>query len=293
MSVSVIIPTLNRWSFLDECLASVAAQTNADWEAIVVNDASDEPDTNGVREKWSDARFRWIDHPQRRGISSARNTGIAAARRPFIFTLDNDDMLYPQCLERLRPPLDDPKIDCAYGDFEQFGSVSGIHRFEDLDVSALARTQFIPAQVLMRKSLWEKVQGYSAEESFIPGNEDWDFWLSAAETGFGFYHVHEPLYRYRMHPGGLSKTTLAREDYRTREAMYRRHRAFIDQHSNRKAFLGPGYWRSASAFCRKGTLVKSLLLGLRAFTLRPSVPFARDLVRRNLVEALGKVVPQA
>ena len=69
MSISVIIPTLNRWQFLDECLASVAAQTQADWEAIVVNDASDEPDTHGVREKWSDPRFRWIDHPQRRCIS--------------------------------------------------------------------------------------------------------------------------------------------------------------------------------------------------------------------------------
>src|ERR1700733_11680282 len=106
MSVSVVIPTVNRWEFLDECLASVAAQTDTEWEAIVVNDGSDEPDTRGVRAKWSDSRFRWIDHAQRRGLSAARNTGISAARHPLVFTLDNDDMLYPQCVERLEPLFD-------------------------------------------------------------------------------------------------------------------------------------------------------------------------------------------
>jgi glycosyltransferase involved in cell wall biosynthesis len=292
MSVSIVIPTLNRWQFLDECLASVAAQTKTDWEAVVVNDGSDEPDTEGVREKWSDSRFRWIDQKLRYGLAKARNTGIDAASHPLVFILDNDDMLYPQCLERLLPIFDDPGIDCAYGDFEFFGSVARIHHFEDLDLSQLARTQFIPAQVLMRKSLWEKIHGYSNERCFLHGNEDWDFLLSAAEAGFRWHHLPETLYRYRMHPGGMSKTCLVRQDYQTREVMYRRHREFIDRHSSRKAFLGSGYWRSASAFCKKGTLIKSLALGFRAFMLVPNVPFARDLLRRNLVQALGNPVQQ-
>jgi glycosyltransferase involved in cell wall biosynthesis len=293
MSVSIVVPTLNRWQFLDECLASVAAQTETGWEAVVVNDGSDDPDTHGVRDTWSDSRFRWIDHEKPRGLSAARNAGIAAARHPLVFTLDNDDMLYPQCLERLRPLFDDPGIDCAYGDFEFFGSVSGARIFEDLEISELARTQFIPAQVLMRKSLWEKVHGYSEDRCFIPGNEDWDFWLSAAEVGFRSHHFHETLYRYRMHAGGMSKTSLLRQDYQTREAMYRRHREFIDRHSSREDFLGSGYWRSASAFCKRGTLMKSLALGFRAFMLTSNVPYARDLLRRNLVQALGSPVGQS
>jgi glycosyltransferase involved in cell wall biosynthesis len=292
MSVSVVITTLNRWQFLDECLASVAAQTDTDWEAIVVNDGSDEPDTQGVRAKWSDSRFQWIDHPQRCGPSAARNAGITAARHPLIFVLDNDDMLYPRCLERLRPFFDDPEIDCAYGDFEFFGTDSRIHSFEDMELSQLARTQFLPAQVLMRKSLWEKVHGYSVERCFVPGNEDWDFWLSCAEAGFRYHHLRETLYRYRVHAGGMSKTSLTREDYQTREAMYRRHTGFIDRHSSRKEFVGPGYWHSASAYCRKGTLMKSLALGLRAFLLIPDFPLARDLIRRNLTQALGHPVLQ-
>lgn len=287
MSISVIIPTLNRWQFLDECLASVAAQTDTDWEAVIINDGSDEPDTQGVRERWSDSRFRWTDHKERRGISGARNTGIAAARHPLVFMLDNDDMLHPQCLERLRPHLDDAGMDCAYGDFELFGTVPGIRSFDDLELSQFAVCQFIPAQVLMRKSLWEKAGGYSDEPCFVAGNEDWDFWLSAAEAGFRYHHVREMLYRYRIHADGLSKTSLLREDYRTREAMYRRHRGFIDRHASRKAFLGPGYWRSAFAFCKRGTLMKSLMLGFRAFTIAPNFPYACNLIRRNLAEAFG------
>lgn len=282
MKVSVIIPTLNRWQFLDECLTSIAAQTMTDWEAIVVNDASDEPDTDRIREKWSDARFQWIDHPTRRGIAAARNSGIRAARSPLVFTLDNDDMLYPQCLERLSEALVDPEIDCAFSDFEFFGTESRIHRFEDLPIADLAITQFIPAQMMMRKTLWEKVEGYCEDEGLAFGNEDWDFCLSAAEAGFRFRHVHETLYRYRVHAGGISKSTLIRNDYRTREVMYRRHRLFIDRHSQRGKFVGPGYWRSAAAFCEAGATLKSLFLGLRAFLLLPDAPLARDLLRRNI-----------
>ena len=148
-------------------------------------------------------------------------------------------------------------------------------------------TQFIPAQVLMRKSLWEKAHGYADDPCFMHGNEDWDFWLSAAEAGFRYHHLREALYRYRVHAGGISKTNLTREDYRTREVMYRRHRGFFDRHSSRREFLGTGYWRSASAHCSRGTLMKCLLLGFRAFTFIPDFARARDLVRRTLVAALA------
>lgn len=287
MSISVVIPTLNRWHFLDQCLASVAAQTYGKWEVIIINDGSDEPDTDAVRRKWTGPQFRWIDHRERRGISTARNSGILAAQYPLIFTLDNDDILHPECFERLRPHMEDTDVDCAYGDFELFGTFTGVRNFEELALSHLAVYQFIPAQVLMRKTLWEKAGGYSTHACFVAGNEDWDFWLSAAETGFRYKHVPEVLYRYRIHADGLSKSSLLREDYRTREEMYRRHRGFIDQHGKRREFLGSGYWRSASAFCKKGSVLKSLSLGFRAFTLQPDVAYARDLLRRNLRAAFG------
>jgi glycosyltransferase involved in cell wall biosynthesis len=286
MSVSIVIPSFNRWHFLDECLASVAAQTDRDWEAIVVNDGSSEPDTDGIRGKWSDAKFRWIDHETSRGPAAARNTGIRAANHPLIFTLDNDDTLYPQCLERLRPLFGDGQIDCAFPDFEFFGEEERIHRFEDLEIGKLANSQFIPAQVLMRKSLWEKAGGYCEDPALPRGNEDWDFWLGAAAKGFRYQHLHEPLYRYRVHKGGLSKTSLIREDWRSRKFMYRRHQRFIDYYSSRKEFLAPGYWRSAAALCGAGSALISLAIGFRAFTLQPNALLARDLIRRNLVSTL-------
>lgn len=283
MSISIIIPTFNRWHFLDECLASVAAQTDTDWHAIVVNDGSTEPDANGIRAKWSDSRFVWIDHASSLGPAAARNTGIRAATDSLVYTLDDDDILYPRCLERLRPCLDDPSVDCAFPDFEFFGAEGRIHSFEDLEIGRLAISQFIPAQVLMRRSLWEQVGGYCEDSKLPRGNEDWDFWLAAAEKGFRYYHLHETLYRYRVHPGGLSKSSLSREDWISREFMYRRHQRFIDYYSSRKRFLAPGYWRSAAAHCSAGSSLKSLAIGFRAFTLQPDAPLARDLIRRNLV----------
>ncbi|MDE2565169.1 MAG: glycosyltransferase family 2 protein, partial [Burkholderiales bacterium] len=74
--VSVILPTHDRPALLQEALASLQAQTFGDWEAVVVDDASDPP----VRNDWGDARVRVVRHEAARGGAAAKNSGIAQAR---------------------------------------------------------------------------------------------------------------------------------------------------------------------------------------------------------------------
>ena len=92
-SFSVVIPTYGRPRYLKEAVASVMAQTIADLECIVVDDASPEP-----VELDDEPRLRVIHRPENGGPAAARNSGLTAARGEFIAFLDDDDLYAPDRL---------------------------------------------------------------------------------------------------------------------------------------------------------------------------------------------------
>ena len=99
-AISVIIPVYKVERYLDACVASVAGQTFADLEILLVDDGS--PDAcPGMCDAWAqkDPRIQVI-HRQNGGLSAARNTGIAAATGEFLTFLDADDTLEPDTLQR-------------------------------------------------------------------------------------------------------------------------------------------------------------------------------------------------
>lgn len=99
--VSIIVPVYRVEEYLDQCVASVCAQTFTDWELILVDDGS--PDRCGAMcDEWAakDGRIRVI-HRENGGLSAARNSGVSVAEGTFVFYLDSDDYLEPDALERL------------------------------------------------------------------------------------------------------------------------------------------------------------------------------------------------
>jgi glycosyltransferase involved in cell wall biosynthesis len=84
---SVVIPTFGRPAFLAEAVASVLRQSFADFECIVVDDASPEPASLA-----DDPRLRLVRREHNGGPPAARNTGIDAARGRYVAFLDDDDI---------------------------------------------------------------------------------------------------------------------------------------------------------------------------------------------------------
>jgi glycosyltransferase involved in cell wall biosynthesis len=95
-AVSVIIPAYNRVHYVSAAVESVLAQTFSDFEIIAVDDGS----SDGTHEvlKSFGGRIRLI-RQENRGVSSARNTGVRAARGKWIAFLDSDDQWHPEKLE--------------------------------------------------------------------------------------------------------------------------------------------------------------------------------------------------
>lgn len=97
--ISIIVPIYNVERYLPRCLDSVLGQTFKDFEVICVNDGS--PD--GCAEILADyadrdSRIRVLSQPNQ-GLSMARNNGLKLASGEYIYFLDSDDALHPQCLE--------------------------------------------------------------------------------------------------------------------------------------------------------------------------------------------------
>lgn len=104
---SIVVTAYKLEKYLDECLTSVARQSDQDWECVVVDDAS--PDRCGaIADTWAgrDPRFRVIHNETNQYLAEARNIGIREARGRFILPLDADDMLAPRAVEILAKALD-------------------------------------------------------------------------------------------------------------------------------------------------------------------------------------------
>ena len=97
-SISVILPTYNRASVLNRAIASVLAQTEADFELIVVDDGSTD-ETDRVLAKIHDSRIRLIRSEVNRGGNWARNRGVEASRAELVAFLDSDDSYLEHKLE--------------------------------------------------------------------------------------------------------------------------------------------------------------------------------------------------
>ena len=100
--VSVIIPVYNCEPFLKTCVGSLRAQTLRDIELIFVCDASPDHSLAILREaEQADSRIRVIAFEQNRGVSAARNAGLALAAGEFVGFCDSDDWVEPQMYARL------------------------------------------------------------------------------------------------------------------------------------------------------------------------------------------------
>ena len=103
--VSVIIPIYEVSDYVERCIRSVIGQSYSDIECIIVDDATKDDSIvkceRLIEEYDGPIRFRVLHHEVNRGLSAARNTGTEEATGEWIYYLDSDDEITPDCLEKL------------------------------------------------------------------------------------------------------------------------------------------------------------------------------------------------
>ncbi len=125
-SVSVIMAAYDCASFIDGAIDSVLAQTRADWELFVVDDASTDGTIERARARAvADPRIRVLSMAGNQGPSAARNAGIAAARGEWIAVLDGDDWWEAERLDRLLEAAARFAADVVFDDMHLVESETG------------------------------------------------------------------------------------------------------------------------------------------------------------------------
>ena len=120
IKVSVIIPVYNSVKYLKESLDSVLKQTLKEIEIICVDDGSN--DGSGILLKeYATRDDRIVLFSQtNRGVSTARNVGIQAAKGEYIYFLDSDDYIEPDTLETACREMDIKNLGIVYFDTYAF-----------------------------------------------------------------------------------------------------------------------------------------------------------------------------
>ncbi len=217
LKVSVIIPTHNRLPMLKEAVDSVLCQDFEDFELIVVDDGS--TDGTGPEIKQYGGRVKLLQHPQNKGVSAARNTGILHAKGKYIAFLDSDDLWVKGKLKIQVSFLDEnPHYPLCYTDEIWIRRGRRVNpKFKHAKYSGwifekcLPLCTISPSSAVMRKTLLTKVGLF---DEALPVCEDYDFWLRVSIRYPIFFIDQKLMIKRGGHPDQLSQRTWGNDRYR-------------------------------------------------------------------------------
>jgi len=208
--VSVIVPAYDVTDYIGDALNSVLAQTFTDYEIIVINDGS--PDTEAFERALAPYMSRIVYLKQNnRGVSAARNTGIARARGSLLAFLDGDDTWLPHYLEiQVAQIQADPTIDVLYPNVLLFGG--GYKAGEEFMTVCPSNGEVTFERLLLQEcnvsncSIARRdtiIRAGLFDES-LHSVEDFDLWLRVIKQGGRIAYHREVLARYRRRSGSLT-----------------------------------------------------------------------------------------
>jgi len=211
--VSIVVPTHNYGHFLPQALDSVLSQMDVDLEVIIVDDGSTDETSEIIASYAGLVSFIRQDN---RGLSAARNTGLAVARGEFLVFLDADDILGPGVLASQRAflqsrpqtgltvcrsfffeTLDEHNVPLKRGQWHLFRS--------DLDVHLCHFNIAPPHAFMLRSQVCEKTRSF---DDSLKACEDHDFWFRASLAGYSPEANSDGLVFYRRHAGSMSRNLI-------------------------------------------------------------------------------------
>lgn len=221
MKISVIVPVYNVEPFVQECFDSIVAQTydNREIECIFVDDCGSDGSMAIVEDAVAgyrgDISFTILHHDRNRGLSCARNTAMRQATGDYVYFLDSDDTITPDCLERLAAHVTrHPGVDIVQGSFEsrfQFMSLGDkklpeySDNFKWIRITMLQRFT-IPMTGCNRLVRLDMIRehGLYFEEGLRHEDEVWNFFLAKHVRSISI--EKRDTYIYRENPNSIMGT---------------------------------------------------------------------------------------
>ena len=221
--ISVVVPIYNVERYLTDCLESLAQQTHADLEVVMVDDGSTDTSPTIARSFADrDPRFRLVQQPNG-GLGAARNTGADHATGDYIAFVDSDDVVVRNAYEQMVTSLEETGSDFATGNYHRL-TVTGT--WQAAMVATVFRANRARTHVskhpallndrtawnkLFRRSFWTE-HGFRWPEGVL--YEDIPVTLPAHVLATSVDVLRQPIYLWRARVGDSTSITQRRTEPR-------------------------------------------------------------------------------
>lgn len=211
--VSVVMPAFNAEGYLSQSVASVIAQSEQDWELLIVDDASTDR-TFSIAESFAraDLRIRAIRSPRNfGGPAGPRNIGVREATAEWIAFLDADDLWHPEKLRIQLGQLHATRAQFCSSAMFDFMDGQAVN-FSTPRSQAFHRIGFLSQLVKFRTPTSSVVCSRSLllrhpfnESPSYKAREDMDCWLACIEEVGDSIKIREALVAYRKSANQISR----------------------------------------------------------------------------------------
>ena len=217
---AVVVSLYNYAGRIEEALNSVAEQTEAALELVVVDDASTDDGAEVVK-AWMQAhqtrfsRCLLLQHRRNSGLAAARNTAFDATQAAWCFVLDADNRLFPAAVATCMDLAEQADVAVAVVhpllafelEAERPDELRSLVGFGSWQMEKFKDGNYVDAMALIRREAWQQVGGYTHIEG---GWEDFDFWCKLVEAGFHGVQCPQILAAYRSHASSMTELSTTR-----------------------------------------------------------------------------------
>jgi|TARA_B100000085_G_scaffold284453_1_gene317601 glycosyltransferase involved in cell wall biosynthesis len=220
MKVSVLMPVYNtNVEYLSQTVDSILEQTFTDFEVVVVDNGSTNPETVEFLGKLKHEKFKVVSCPQKEGdyknLSVALNFGLQHCEADLIARIDSDDRMTPDRLEKQVAFMDaNPDVSVLGGQSVHISDGKTpkvlpefIHEFSYFDDTHLVNHP----SVMFRKQDVIDAGGYLEQPNHIP--EDFLLWVTLLRQGRKMRNLSDVILEYRDQANGLSDDDSIHENW--------------------------------------------------------------------------------
>lgn len=208
--VSIIMPSYNAENFIAESIESVLHQTYSNWELIITDDCSSDH-TPAIVQSFckQDSRINFVIAKQHSGIASTRNQCLIRAKGRFVAFLDNDDLWYPEKLEKQVRFISENNYAFVYSEYElmnEDGSPKGktIKTAGVINYDKYLKNTIIGSGTILLDT--DKTGNLQ-----MPNNatsDDMALWCKILKDGHQAHPMKEVLMKYRVRSNSASANKL-------------------------------------------------------------------------------------
>ncbi|WP_294371729.1 glycosyltransferase [uncultured Clostridium sp.] len=240
--ITVIIPIYNSGKYLDEMLDSVYNQTFEDYNVVLINDgSSDNSEDIALKYVKKNSNTKYI-YQKNKGVSEARNTGIAEISKKYTLFLDSDDYINKKMFEKMYEKAERVQADivmCSYKTiYDNCSKTEEVHLNMD-ENNIYSNTQVMEMMLKMKieGQLWNKMflskslvdfhikfeRGRIIEDLFPVVSQ-----VSRAEK---IVYIDEPLYNYRQNSMSLLHSNKELDVMRDQVFAYKKIAELVKEHN--------------------------------------------------------------